>query len=192
MGTIFEQERTGTREYICYQGYDIFQQMENAFSNTLANDTAVLLTKKLGQDYGVPSDQMQPFENSDFDYYVGFRSVKKSGNKFHFRLLHEFSEYVGAGAPGYDYPQYNVVTPMGRTADKKSGQPIKYVSYEYKGMNNYKRLDRVGLVGGIGAAGEGGIGQFPVNTEDIGRFGILSEIAGHFACPNKMIIQKPD
>lgn len=192
MGTIFEQERTGTNSYICYQGYDIFQQMENAFTNTLANDMSVLLTKKLAGEYGVPSDAMQPFEDSDFDYYVGFRAVKKSGKAFYFRLLHEFSEYVGAGAPGYEYAQYNVVVPMGQTADKKAGQPVKYVSYEYKGMNNYRRLDRVGLVGGIGAAGEGGIGQFPVDVNDIGRFGILSEIAGHFACANKMIIQKPD
>jgi hypothetical protein len=191
MGTIFVQERVGTQDIICYQGYAVFQEMENAFSNQITNDQAVFLTKSLGGAAGVPSDMMQPFEDANFSYYVGFKAVRKSGFNFYFRLLHEFSEYVGAGAPGYDYPQYNIVTPLGNTTNRNNGQRTPYISYEFKDFNGYRRLDRVGAFGGVGVAGPGGIGAVPVNEKDLGRFGILSEIAGHFACANKMIVQVP-
>lgn len=191
MAVIFEQERIGTREIVTYDGFRVFQETENALQTMLNANLTVELLQALGKDSGVPSDTLQPFESSDFSFYVGFRAIKKSGYHFYFRLLHEFNDYTGAGAPNYDYPNYRVATPLGTTTERKSGNLVPYIGYEFKGLNGYDRHDLVDSFGGVGVGGPMAYTRMAVNQYDVLRMGILSEIAGHFSCPNRCVIQKP-
>lgn len=191
MAVIFEQERIGTRQIVTYDGYTIFQETENALQTLLNANLTVELLKTLGGDGKVPSDSLQPYESNDFSFYIGFRAVRKSGYDFFFRMLHEFNDYTGAGAPNYEYPSYRIATPLGFAVERASGNEVPYVSYEYKGLNGYNRHDLVDYTAGIGVAGAPGMARVASTTYDVARMGIVSEIAGHFACPNKCILQTP-
>lgn len=190
LSVIFEQERVGARNIITYDGFSVFQETENALQSLLNANLSVELMKQLGQA-GVPMDVLQPYENTDFSFYIGFRSLKKSGYTFHFRMLHEFNEYIGAGYTGYNYPSYRIAAPLGFATDNATGSNVPYVAYEFKGLNGYDRHDLVGTVGGIGVGGPDGFVPVASNTFDIARMGMLSEIAAHFACANKCVLQLP-
>lgn len=184
LASIFEQERIGTRQITTYDGYSIFQETENALQNLLNANLTIELMKKWGADWGASSENMQPFDSDSFDFYIGFRALKKSGYAFYFRLLHEFNEYVGAGAPNYKQTTYRLALPLGYANDRNSGSPVPYISYEYKSDGRgYDRHDRIDEYGGIGSKLKAS------NGDDMQAFGIVSEIALHAACPNKTVKQ---
>lgn len=186
--TLLRQERVGTWKITTYDGYGIFQETENALQDLLNANLSVELLKDLGKGMNVSGESMQPFEDSDFSFYVGFRALKKSGFTFYFHLLHEFDEVVGAGAAGYDYPNYRIAVPLGTATDKANGSNVPFVSYEYKGLNGYDRHDLVDQYGGVGT---GPVVGRASNQYDLTQMGIVTELAGHFACPNRCVIQKP-
>lgn len=187
MATIFDQERAGSMKIITYDGWSIFQETENALQDLLNANLSVELMKDLNGDSGIPLDSFQPYANEDFSFYIGFRALKKSGYTFFFRKLHELSEFNGAGFTGYSYPGYRMAVPLGFATNKQNGDGMPYVSYEYKkGLNGYDRHDLARTFGGVGASNGPAVDEY-----DRVQMGIVSEIAGHFAVANQMIIQKP-
>ena len=83
-----------------------------------------------------------------------------AGYDYGFFKAPAFNESVGAGAPGYDYPGWQIVTPIGYTADKGTGESRPTIGYEYKiGRNGYSREEVIADFAGVGGASTKGEGR---------------------------------
>jgi len=189
---IYDQEQAGTNILFTHEGYGIFVETEQVFSDFFSNDVSPALMKNVAMQTGIPAEDMQPFESSDFVFYSGFRGAKLGGYYIHFKKIWEFNEAVGAGAAGYNWSKTRIFMPYGSTVNRANGATVPFVGYEYKQLGNYSRETVIADFGGAGVAGIGGILDTPVNGWDLRRKAMISEIAGHYACPNLLVIQKPD
>lgn len=193
IGRTMTQERCPDRTFMTLDGYEIFIETENLLKDELGSDITPFLMKQIGMANGMPMDNFQPFENSDFDFYVGFKGVRKGGYQFAFKQLHEFSDVQGVGATGYNQPHWRVCVPIGSTRTNKADGSKGFAwGYEYKELNGYNREVVFGNIAGIGVAGTNGFVPQPVHANDYMQNGIVGEIAFHGACPNQSYIQKPD
>lgn len=184
-------ERSGSMLAMTLDGYDVFTLTENLLLGESTEGVAQFITKQMMSKFeGLSSDDIQPFDNSDFGFYVGFKALRKGGMTYMFKLLHEFSAAKGLGHSAYNYNNYRVVLPVGEIMDRKTNKAGFMWGYEYKQKDSYSREMQYGQVGGIGTMGLSQV-TVPVHQYDHVQWGMLSEVAGHFACPNKVIIQKP-
>lgn len=191
IGGIYESEQAGTRTIMTLDGYDIFVETEKAFATFFANDFSPALMKSIGERMQIGTDDMQPFLSSDFDFYIGFKGARIGGYNFHFTLVSELNEAIGAGAAGYKWTNSRFFLPYGEIANKNGGGKVPYVGYEYKQLGSYKREAVIADFGGAGVAGYGGILDVPVDGWDRRKVGVVGEYAGHYSCPNLMVLQKP-
>lgn len=186
------QERAGVSRVMTLDGFDVFTATENLLLSESGTDLTAYIMKNMASAYqGVSAEDMQPFETDDFGLYVGFKALKKSGITYMFKQLHEFSEENGLGNAVYDYTQYRIVLPTGETRDARTGRKGFMWGLEYKAKDGYSREMQFGQFGGIGTTGAFTALNGPVNGFDSIRWGMLSEFAGHFACPNKVVLQIP-
>lgn len=192
---LFEQERSGIRQIVSWDGFDLYAEREQALQ-TVFNYTLAPKMINTFVNNGDPvnfEDGWQPANDQDFVAWFGFKGVHVAGYDFLFRLMHEFNEAIGAGAPAYDYSQWAVYTPLGQTKDMKSQQPRSYFGYEWRQLGNYKREAVVANIAGVGVAGANGYFQtiYAASEYDYAKGGIVSEIALHAACGNRIVIQRP-
>lgn len=193
IGRVMTQERCPDRTFMTLDGYDIFIETENLLADEFDSDKTPFLMKSISSGAGVPLDNFQPFESSDFDFYVGFKAVRKGGYNFIFKQLHEFSDVQGVGTSAYTYPGTRVCVPIGGTRKNLENGTSGFAwGYEYKALNGYSREVVFGNIAGIGVGGTNGFVPAPVHGNDYMQNGIVGEFAGHFACPNQSHIQKPD
>lgn len=192
IGKLYYQERAGVSALMPIMGYDLFAEIQLLLQTQLANDQHVFLMKELAaRNPEVTSDDLQPFSNKDYDFYVGFKALHYNGMTYYFKLLHEFNSAHGGGLATYDYPKWAVFLPMGMTRDIRSGKDGFMAGYEYKELGGYSRENIVGQYGGVGVAGSGGYMPMPVHGGDWGAAGMVSEIAFHGACPNQVVVLHP-
>jgi hypothetical protein len=195
--TLFH-ERAGNVVVLCLDGFDIYAASENLLLGQSGTD----LTSKFVQDAmvnysgmeAVWPDDMQPFLDSDFSFYVGFKALHKSGVTYIFKILHEFCDVNGLAAATYNgvYSNSRLVLPMGEIKDQRSGKKGFMAGYEWKQKGNYSRETILSDFAGAGAQGSAnGVSRMAVDQYDRVRFGIVSEIAFHGACPNKAVWQHP-
>jgi hypothetical protein len=195
IGRIFEQERSGTNQIVSWDGYDLYVEREQAlaqfFSQTLAPQMISTFVNQ--SDPALLSDGWQPQNDQDFVAWLGFKAVHVGGYNFYFRLLHEFNEAIGAGAPAYDYSKWGIYMPLGQTRDKNTDQPRSYFGYEWRQLGNYKREAIIANIAGVGVAGINGFfpTEFAASAYDFTQAGMLSEIAAHMAGGNRFVIQRP-
>ena len=187
-----ERERVAWRELCCLQGYAIRNEIEGVLEAILDGDLAALLTKQwmYGEMAGEGFRENfmgddQPMDASDFAYKVGFRAVKKGGFNYGFYTMNAFGEAQGAGATGYDYPNWQVMVPVGYMADKSTGTNKPTVGYEYKELNGYSREQIPVKLDGAGT------GDPVVSEYDLRKIAMLAEFAFHGTCANATVIQRP-
>ena len=125
--------------------------------------------------------------------WLGFKGIRAGGYQYLFQILHEFNEAVGAGAEAYDYMKWSIFMPLGNTVDQKTNQPRANFGYEWRQLGNYKREAVVAKIGGVGVAGSGGYLpiEYAASQYDYMEMGIVSEIAFHAACGNRIVRQVP-
>lgn len=194
IAAIFEDERaTNNPNLLSLDGAQIYQYREDAFTEVLAQNLDHVLSAIIPQlNYNDELEaEMRSGTNSlSFGYYA----VKKRGFTFHFKRLSAFNDVKGAGAPIYNYKESSIIMPYGTVENRNQGSsygdsPI--VGYEYKEQNGYSREFQIGEVGGIGVGGPFGAIPVASNENDSMTTGMLAEIAPHFACGNKVVIQTP-
>ena len=196
LGFYYEQQRLGTRDLMCWQGAQIRTDIENTLVDLLNADMAALTATK-AQDFffgdGTFSNMAdlggdQPSTAAKLAVDIGFRAVKKGGFTFCFYTLHILNEYMGAGAPGYDYPYIQYIMPVGYSKNRDTGTTTPTFGYEYKELNGVSRENKVGYFSGVGAnMGDEAV----VSGNDIRTFGLLSETAFHGTCANHVTVQSP-
>jgi hypothetical protein len=186
---LFEDERLGTRDIMSLEGRRIYTERENVLQALLNGDASAYFTKKyMSKDIGA---EWQPATDSDHAAMIGFTAVKKNGYTFNFYQLHDFNYIMGAGAEGYDWPHVAIMMPVGYTNDKKTGENRSLFGYEYKESNGYSRENVIDQIDGLGTGGSG-TGNRAVNEYDIRKLGFLSEMAGHYACANSIVLVRPN
>lgn len=194
IGKTFNDERIGTRMLMTLDGSDMFTTTENLLYSQFNGDVTPMVMKSMAaQAPQVAGDDWQPFENPNFEFYIGFRGVHKNGFDFAFKNLHEFSDVQGVGSSGYDFRNWRIALPLG-------GQAINYATgnsgfkwgYEWRQFKNYSRKVVFGTIAGAGPAGTGGYTVIqPSHDYDFMKSYMISEVAYHGACPNQVYIQKP-
>ena len=188
----YERERIGVRDIMCLQGIDINIEIENVLSELLDGDLAALLTKNYLWGDGVFSDDMQPeMDASTYAMEWDFRAIRKSNFRYFFYLLHIFNENVGAGAPGYDYPNWQVMFPVGYAKEKSTGDARATIGYEYKQLGAYSREEVIADLNGVGVAGTGTPYRIAVNDRDTRGMGMVTEMAFHGTCANHITLVTP-
>jgi hypothetical protein len=108
------------------------------------------------------------------------------GTKFSFAFYTEelFSDSKGLGAAGYPYKNLNLFLPMGQTTDAVTTNPTSMVGYDVMGFAGYVRENVIQKLDGSGYT------NMTTLANDFHQSWIMSDIAGHFACANQMVIQK--
>lgn len=188
----YERERIGVRDIMCLQGIDINVEIENVLADILDGDLAGLLTKNFLWGDGVFSDGMQPaIDASTFAMEFNFRAIRKANFRYFFYLMHVFNENVGAGATGYDYPNWQVLFPIGYAKEKSTGDNRATIGYEYKQLGAYSREEVIADLSGVGVAGSGTPYRIATNPNDLYRMGMVAEIAFHGTCANHITLVTP-
>ena len=97
----------------------------------------------------------------------------------------------GAGATGYDYEKWSIVTPLGYTKNSDSGSMDPTIGYRYKEANGISREHVVASFSGVGVAGSGGGYSIATHGSDVMTCGMLAHHAFHGTCANNIILQRP-
>jgi hypothetical protein len=188
----YERERIGINDIMALQGIDINIEIENVLIDLLDGDLAAMLTKDYMYGDGMFMDAMKPkLDASDFAMKFGFRAVKKSGYRYYFYCMPVFNENVGAGAAGYDYPNWQVMFPVGYAKEKSSGDNRATIGYEYKQLGAYSREEVIADISGVGVAGSGTPYRIASNQFDLYKMGMVAEIAFHGTCANHITLVRP-
>lgn len=189
IGDIYEDERIGSREIISLEGRKLYTEKENVLQNLLNGDLSALFAKNW-MGYDVIGAEWQPATATDHAALIGFTAVKKGGYTFVWKVLHDFNYVQGAGATGYDWPNSAILMPVGWASDKMTGESRGLFGYEYKQSGSYSRENVVDELAGIGVGGTG-TGRRSVNDADMLQLGFVSELAGHYACANSIVLVRP-
>ena len=189
IGRALWSERAGVSQMMTLDGYDIFTLTENLLLSESGTDLTQFVMQNMASKFqDVGENDLQPFLSSDFGLYVGFKAVKKGGITYMFKQLQEFSDAKGLGGPTYKFMYTRIALPIGDVRDAKTGASGFSWGYEYKQKGSYSREVQYDDFGGLGTRGVMGNSNI-VHQFDHIQWGILSEVAGHFACPNKVVMQ---
>ena len=190
-----EQERGGGKYLVGWQGYDIYTEMEQVFQNYYQYSLLPKMVDGLVARSGpqTMTDGWQPSNEGDFVAWLGFKYAHLGGYTLMMGQMHEFNHPLGAGATGYDYMGYSIWQPVGTTLDMKTNQPVANLGYEWRELDGYKREAIFATIAGAGVAGAGGYvpATLVSNEFDYMNCGVISEIAFHAACGNRLYTQKP-
>lgn len=191
LGTIFEDERVTMDGQICaWVGRNLTIDMEEAYNNVLVNNLAPLLDSMI-PDMGGYATNTPEYSAADFAMRVGYRAVHKSHYTYHYKKMPAFNDFKGGGATGHSYRDIGIYHPFAGNVEAVTKQVMPSVFYEYKEANGYSREFVVGELAGIGVAGVNTPWKTPTSTYDLYEFGMVCEIAPHFTCGNKLIVQEP-
>jgi len=191
IANIFEQQATGAQEAISWDGYGIWIAREQALQAFFANNIAPAMFQGMMSKADITFPDWDPANAKDFMAWLGFMGAHIGGISFYFKKLNEFSKAVGAGASGYNATNWSIIAPLSNVTDRTTGRQRAYIGYEWKQLGPYSRKAVLAHFGGAGAAGNGGYTPVAVNEYDIYRCGMVSELAFHGACPNKVVYQIP-
>lgn len=184
----YEGENVGTRDICSLQGnqytYIIQNTLDDKFDNSLSN--AMIARSLTG--YGLSLDDWQPvIEGSDFWAWLGWQGVRRANFLFHFRMMHEFVAPDGAGSADYDYPYDAIYLPLSMQKDVRTGEQRPSIGYQWKQYGNYSRKMVYGELAGAGVGGNGGYKEVAVNEYDSITAYMITELAFHGSCPNKIV-----
>jgi hypothetical protein len=133
----------------------------------------------------------QGLDGGDNTVGLGYSVVRKGGITYHMKRLDEFHDIKGGGHTGYKYRNYRVATPIGFANDIRTNVARPMVGYEWKQSGKYNRQDMWGGFAGAGVGGNNSPFGPAVNEVDSLRKFMISHIAGHWACGNSLVVQRP-
>lgn len=192
VGTIANNQRATDSGIMCvWHGYNFKLNVENAFQTLLVGNLAPFVDRLSGgaysQSLGVQDDATT--STQDKGYFFGLQGVRKGGYTYMFHMLDEFSAFESAGNSAFGYKTMAIFSPDGEATDKLTGEMTKYLGYEWKDDGRgYSRNAVISEFAGAGVGGNTRFGQ-AVNSEDSMTKSLVAEIAGHFACANRLIVQ---
>lgn len=184
----FEGENIGAQNICSLQGHQYLYILENALETVFDGSLSNAMISASMQAYGLSLDDWQPYmENSSWRAHLGWSGIVRSGFNFHFKRMHEFVRPDGAGASDYDYAYDAIYLPLTYQRDVRTGEHRPAIGYEWKEKDGYSRKVVMGTLNGAGVAGQNGYATIPVDQYDVATAFMISEIAGHWSCPNKII-----
>ena len=164
-----------SRNIACFNGIDLNIDIEDAlvdyFATTDINYTKSAYSQMFGGDEGLAAS-------------VGFKCLTKAGRTFAFKQLGILSHAKLYGASGYDYSKQGIWCPVGKKKDTKTQNDVPTFGCRYKAMGNYSRMMESWQINGAGN------GQ-KVISKDVNNYDLRTQIGGHFAAGNQMVIIKP-
>jgi hypothetical protein len=192
-GNILEDERaTQSNDLMCWDGTDITTETENAFQQVLVNNLVPFVNKMIPGYAQYSAEQFASKDEAiDWQLNLGFTAARKRGFNFIFKKLPVFSDIRRAGAAGYKYKNTRIICPLDSVTNRATNEDTPMVGYEYKSLNGYSREMVLGELAGVGVANTGRFPWQAVNQYDVHQMGLVCEIAGHWACGNKIVYQEP-
>lgn len=188
VAAILERENLGTRTVLSLQGNQYQYLVQAALEDKYDQSLTTTLLAGVATDYNLSLDEWQPvIDNQDWIAWLGFQGVRRSNFIFHFRMMHEFVSPDAGGAAAYSYPYDAIYLPLSRVTDRKSGEQRASIGYEWKELPPYSRKLVYGNLDGAGVAGVGGASQTAISQYDWRQAFMLTELAFHGACPNKIV-----
>lgn len=196
----FYDERVATVDMLCsLDGPDISSETEQAFTNVFVNNLEPYIDRFMNGYGGYRKSQLVSqgyYEGIDSKEYemsaaFGFNAATVNGFTFSFKRLDELGDIKRQGSSSYKYRGYRIVYPFAWNTDARSGNRRATVGYEYKKSGEYSRLNVVGSLSGAMVGGDNtpfgpAVNEFDSHTGFIG-----SEMAGHWALGNGIVIQRP-
>ena len=184
----YQSNRPNTRDIMCLQGALLNTRVENVLQDLLNADINSQITKDFLYGDGVFRDDVQAVSPEKLAIKIGFRGLMKSNFRYCFNVVANFSEVVGAGAPGYRYSEWQIAMPVGYAQNKSSDTRVPTMGYEYKELKGYSRENILAKITGAGT--NQGFEQV-ANENDIKKCGMISEYAAHYTCANMIVRQIP-
>lgn len=190
----YDERSATTNDLICWDGGEIATESENVFQQVYVNNLAPTVDRIIdgygsymteGYHEGLDHDA------SDAAISFGYSAIKKNGFIFHLKRLSEFADIKRAGSTSYDYPNYRICMPVNYKTDAITGTSRSTVGYEYKQLGNYSRENVFGRLAGAGVGGDNTPFGQAVDQYDRMTGFLVSHIAGHFACGNAIVTQRP-
>lgn len=198
VGNILEDERaTSSSDIMAWQGTNAYTQIENLLQQTNVNNLEPFVNKYL-PDYA--SYWRESFAskdaNVDWGFHIGFFSIRKRGFNYFLKKLAEMSDIRGGGyqpsaGEGYEYKDTTIFVPLDMVLNRSTKERLPMIGYEYKELDGYSRETVFGQFGGVGVGNTSKFPFAPSSPNDIYNMGLVSEIAGHWACGNKIVYQTP-
>lgn len=172
-----------TRNLVSWQGHNYQARVENVLVDFLADKS---FNSYVANNYMKKSLQYFWDDNVTTDdafVAIGFKGVHKQGFNFLFSALNELNDLEGAGAEGFDYPNWAFYLPLGMTKDAKTKTQLPYFQFEHRGQTpgGFSREDIAWNTGG------------PVQHTDqwdVDRSFFLSEILLHIANANLIVTHR--
>jgi hypothetical protein len=192
--TMLNERAASSNDLIGWIGPDLFTEIEDSFTATLEsnlNHTVDRIVPGFGAYLNNQYQQSLTYSPSDAALSFGYRAVKKNGFVFHLKRLSEFNDIRRAGAAAYDYRNWAIWHPISWTKDSLSGNSRPTVGYEYKELEGYSREAVYSRFAGAGVGGSNTPFGQAVNQFDTMTSSLISHKAGHFACGNGLVVQRP-
>jgi hypothetical protein len=191
IGNVLRDERaTTTQDVMLLDGPDIALETENLFVQTMNNDLTPFV------DRIVPGyAQYESYQRSigqgpnDAALAFNFKAIQKNGFIFHMIRVDEFADIRVLGGEGYSYRTNRIAIPLGWTKDTITGTTRPTVGYEWRQLRNYSRQVVFGDLPGAGVGGNNTPFGKAVTEYDGMKYFLMSEMAGHFACANAIVVQ---
>lgn len=188
---ILENERASeSSNILAWDGPDVHRAREKALLDLLTNDLTPFVDRMVpgysGFDFNAIADSKAEYDKS---FTFGIMAVRTSGFNFAFKKLPVFADIRNAGAAAYKYKNTSIYCPIDMQVNSK-GEKMPLVGYEYKTNNKgYNRNLQFGRRAGVGANGY--FGELNASDEfDTMTEGLVSELALHASCGNKIVYQE--
>lgn len=166
-------QRPHSSNYMCIQGDTAGVETWRAISNFSQGFSAS------GLDVITTSGQTISLDN-----IKSVTNIPGSNFTFNFYIEQLFSDSRGLGIAGYPYRNLNMFVPLGTTTDAVTRNPTTMFGYDVMGLNGYVRENVVQREDGTGYT------DITNLSIDFHRAYIFTDMAGHYACPNQMVLQK--
>jgi hypothetical protein len=112
---------------------------------------------------------------------VGFTYLKKAGRTFAFNVMGLWTHPKIYGAPGFNISTMAAFAPLGKQADKKTGQLLPYLGMIYGAKGGYSRKSEIWTLSGAGPG-------LKVLQEDLSKLCMRAHIGAEHVAGNQMVL----
>lgn len=189
VGQILEDERSATDgNILALTGSAIHIEREDALAEFLSNNLTPFVDRLIpgysGFDFNAIADTNEKYDAS---YSFGIYHIHKAGWHFFFKKLPAFNDIKRAGAEGYNYKATTIYQPVGENVKTSTSSSMPTMGYEFKQLNGRNRDLVYNYMPGAGTR-QGMVSH----DRDTYKEMLLSEIAPHFACANRIVYEEPE
>lgn len=179
----YKSKMVATDSLIAWQGYSMNTKLEKLF-RVLLSDTFVNYVSTSFMKDALSSYTGAGMNANDMFISFGFYGIRLGSYNLLFAPLEELNDAEGGGI--FDYPQWQIITPLARTRDAKTKALLPYMGYEYRGQDagGYSRENEAWKTGGAGPIQK-------TDEFDVHRSFLRSEVALHCANGELIVVNRP-